>query len=140
MIDSGSEINVIHAAYTIKLDLFIRKMDLGIQKINKSHLDSFKMVIAAYSVKDKLERVQFFLKPFLLADICLEVVLGIFFLTFSKANTRFTIRKLVWTIYMAVEALLTTRRIQIINKKKFAVVVLNADKKTFVMHVTTLAG
>ena len=60
LIDSRSKVNLMHHAYTIKLDPSARKIDLGIQKIDGSHLDIFEMVIANYSVKNKLERVRFF--------------------------------------------------------------------------------
>ena len=39
---------------------------------------------------------------------------------------------------MAAKALPTTRRVEIINKEEFAVVALNADNETFVMHVAAL--
>ena len=47
--------------------------------------------------------------------------------------------KFVWRTYMAVEALSTTRRVEIIDKKKFAIAALNADNKTFVRYVVVLA-
>ena len=53
------------------------------------------MVIVDCSVKDKLKRVRFFQETFLLANISLEMVLGILFLTLSKANIRFAERGLV---------------------------------------------
>ena len=46
-----------HPAYATKLGLRARKIDVGVQKINGSHLNTFEMVIADFSVKDKLERV-----------------------------------------------------------------------------------
>ena len=75
-----------HPAYATKLGFRTRKTDLSAQKIDRSHLDIFGMVIADYSVKNKLGRVQFFKGTFLLANIGLEVVLGMLFLTLSKAD------------------------------------------------------
>ena len=40
---------------------------------------------------------------------------------------------------MAAEALVTTGRVKIINKKEFAVAVLNADDETFVVYIAILA-
>ena len=40
---------------------------------------------------------------------------------------------------MATKALLTTKRVEIIDKKKFAMATLNAEKETFVMHIAALA-
>ena len=95
LIDSGSEVNAMHPAYATKLGLRARKIDVGAQKIDKSHLDTFGMVIADFSVKDKLGRVRFFQETFLWANIGLEVVLGMSFLTLSKADIRFVKRELV---------------------------------------------
>ena len=60
LIDSSSGVNVMHPAYATKLGFRARKIDVGTQKIDKSYLDIFEMVIADCSVKDKLRRVQFF--------------------------------------------------------------------------------
>ena len=84
-----------HPAYATKIGLHTRKIDVGARKIDGFHLDNFGMVIVDCSVQDKLGRVRFFQETFLLANIGLEVVLGIFFLTFSKANIRFAEQKLV---------------------------------------------
>ena len=138
-IDLGSEVNTMHPAYATKLGLRTRKIDVGAQKINGSYLDTFGMVIVDCSVKDKLKRVQFFQKTFLLANIGLEVVMGMFFLTLSKADIRFAKLKLVWKTYTAAEALSTTKRVEIIDKKEFAAAALNADNETSIIHVSALA-
>ena len=127
-----------YPAYSTKLGLRAKKIDIGVQKIDKSYLDIFGIVIADYSVKNKLERVQFFQKTFLLANIGLEVVLRMHFLTFSKVHIRFVERELVWRTYMVAEALPTTRRVEIIDKTEFAAAALNADDETFVVHVAAL--
>ena len=116
LIDLGSEVNAMHLAYATKLGLRTRKIDIGAQKIDRSHLNTFEMVIVDCSINDKLGKVQFFQETFLLANIGLEVVLGIFFLTFSKADIRFVEGELFWRTYIATEALPMTRRVKIINK------------------------
>ena len=60
LIDLSSEINVMYSAYATKLSLHARKIDVSIQKIDGSHLDTFGIVIADYSVKNKLGRARFF--------------------------------------------------------------------------------
>ena len=45
VIDSGSKVNAMHPAYTMKLGFCIRKIDVRAQKINGSHLNTFEMVI-----------------------------------------------------------------------------------------------
>ena len=61
------------------------------------------------------------------------------FLTLGSADIRFAERKLVWRTYSAAEALPTTRRVEIIDKKEFAVVALNENDETFVMHTATIS-
>ena len=95
LIDSGSKVNAMYPTYATKLGLHARKIDLGAQNIDGSYLDTFEMVIADCSVKNKLGRVRFFQKTFLLANIGLEVVLGMPFLTLSKADVRFAEQELV---------------------------------------------
>ena len=138
LINTGSKVNTMHPAYATKLGLHVKKINVDAQKIDRSYLNTFGMVIADCSVKNKLRRVRFFQKTFLLTNISLEVVLGMFFLTLSKADIQFAKRKLVRRTYMAAEALPTTRRVKIMDKKKFAAAAPNADDKTFVMHVAAL--
>ena len=60
LIDLGNEVNAMHPTYATKLGVRTRKIDVGTQKIDGSYLDTFGIVIADCSVKDKLERVRFF--------------------------------------------------------------------------------
>ena len=96
-------------AYTTHLGLKVRVTNVGVQKIDGSSLATYDMVIAAFQVVNKLSCSQFFQETFLLADISIEVVLGILFLTFSNADVQFAEKKLIWRIYTTEEALLTTR-------------------------------
>ena len=57
LIDSDRKVNAMHPDYTMKLGLRARKIDVGVQKIDGFYLDSFGIVIADCSVKDKLERI-----------------------------------------------------------------------------------
>ena len=82
-----------HAAH---LGLKVRVTDVGAQKIDRSSLANYGMVIAAFQVVDKLDRSQFFQETFLLADISIEVVLGMPFITFSNADVQFTKEELTW--------------------------------------------
>ena len=61
------------------------------------------------------------------------------FLIFSRADIRFAKQKFVLRIYTAVKALSITKRIDIIDKKEFAVGELNLDDEIFVVHVVALA-
>lgn len=73
-------------AYVAKLDLTRQKIDVGAQKIDSSTLITYRIVIARFSVKDKLEKIWFFEITFVLANINIEVVLEMFFLNLFNAN------------------------------------------------------
>ena len=69
----------------------------------------------------------------------MEIVLGMLFLAFSNADVEFIeLRKLTWGFYIAAEALPTTSRVEVINKREFARIALNRNSETFVVHITTL--
>ena len=72
--------------YVAHLGLKVRVTNVGVQKIDRFSLATYSMVITAFQVVNKLGRSWFFQEMFLLADISMEVVLGIFFLTFNNAN------------------------------------------------------
>ena len=80
--------------YILKLGLKVRSTDVRAQKIDGSTLETFGMVLASFQVEDTLGRAQFFQETFLLADLSIEVVLGMPFLTLSNANIQFAQKKL----------------------------------------------
>ena len=86
LIDYGSKVNTMIPAYILKLGLRVRQTNVGAQKIDGSTLKTFEIVLASFQIEDKLGRARFFQETFLLADISVEVVLEIFFLTLSNAN------------------------------------------------------
>ena len=59
LINSGSEVNAMTLAYAKKLGLQTWKTDVKDQKIDGSLLQTYKMVIATFQVKDKLSKVRF---------------------------------------------------------------------------------
>ena len=94
LIDSRSEVNTIHLTFAKQLGLPIRPTDVGAQKIDGTTLDTNGMVVAAFSVVDKANRVRFFEETFLVANVSPEVVLGMPFLTLSNADVDFSGRDL----------------------------------------------
>ena len=138
LIDSGNEINAMTPAHALKLGLQVYHTDVGAQKIDGSTLQTFGMVLANFQVEDKLGRTRFFQETFLLADISAEVVLGMPFLTLSNADVQFVEKELTWRSYTTAEALPTTKRIELINKKEFAKAALDEKSETFVAHVASL--
>ena len=52
-----SKANKINPVFTKKLGLRIRQTDIGAQKINRSYLNTFRMIIISFSLQNKLEKV-----------------------------------------------------------------------------------
>ena len=103
-------------------------------------LDTFEMVVAAFSVTDKANQARFFKEIFLVANISLEVVLRMPFLTLSGADVNFLGRELRWRTYTTKKTLPTTRRIMLMGKKEFAAAALDPESETFVVHVASLSS
>ena len=82
------------STYATHLGLKVRVTNVGMQKIDRSSLIIYSMVIAALQVVNKLGLSQFFQKTFLLANINIEVVLGMPFLISSNGDVQFTEKKL----------------------------------------------
>ena len=138
LLDSGSEVNAMTPAFASKLGLKVCPTNVGAQKIDGSTLQTFGMVLASFQVEDKLGRARFFQELFLLADTTVEVVLGMPFLTLSNADVLFSERELTWNSYTVDEALPTTKRIELIDKKEFAKAALDKESETFFVHVAAL--
>lgn len=138
MIDSGSEVNAMTPAVAAKLGLSTRPTGIGAQKIDGSALKTYGMVIAGFSIQDKLGRIRFFEETFLLADTSMEVVLGMPFLALSNADIQFDAESFTWRSYSAAEALPTARRVELIDKHEFAKAALAKNSETFVVHVAAL--
>lgn len=89
LINSGSKVNAMHPAYAKKLGLVIQKTDVKAQKIDNITLETFGMIIAAFTVYNRAKKVCFFEKTFLLADINMNVALKMLFLILSNADIYF---------------------------------------------------
>ena len=135
LIDSGSEVNAVHPSFVKQLGLSIRPTDVGAHKIDGTTLNTHGIVVAAFSVVDKANRVRFFEETFLVANVSPEVVLGMPFLTLSNADVDFSSQDLRWRTYTTKEALPTTRRIKLVGKKEFAATALDSEHETYVVHV-----
>ena len=93
------------------------------------------MVIANFQVEDKTNRPRFFQKTFPMVDTKFEVILGMPFLKISNVDVSFGKGTFMWKTYTTNETLPTTEQVQIIDKKDFVIAALDANSKTFVMHV-----
>ena len=139
LIDSGSKVNAMTPVYTKKLGLQTQRTDVGAQKIDGSNLHTFGMVIAGFQVLGKQGRTRFLQETFLLANTTMEVVLRMPFLIFGNADIQFAEKKLTWRSHTAEEALPTTQKVKLIDKKKFAKVALDENIKAFVVYVSSLS-
>ena len=140
LIDSRSEVNAIHPSFAKQLGLPIRLIDIRKQKIDGTMLNTYGMVIAAFSVVDKTNQVRFFEETFLVANVSPEVVFGMLFLTLSSANIDFSSWELQWRNYTTKEALPTTRHVELVKKKEFTAVALDPEHEINVVYVASLSS
>lgn len=97
------------------------------------------MIIARFLIQEKLERVWFFEETLFVADISIETILKMLFLSLKNVNKGFTERNdFTWTNYTAIEVLLTIKKVELIDKKQIAKTTLDENTKIFLIHVTTL--
>ncbi len=89
-------------------------------------------------MSDKDGRERFFEESSLLADIKLDVVLGMLFLTMSNDDIDFQAWNLQWRPYITGNILPTTKRVELIGKKKFIALAFDSEYETFVVHVAAL--
>ena len=140
LIDSESEVNAIHLTFAKQLGLPIRSTDIRAQKIDGTMLDIYRIIVIAFSVMDKANRVRFFKKTFLVANVSLKVVFVMLFVTLSDMHVDFSGWELWWRPYTIEKALLTTRRVKIVGKKEFAAAALDLEHETYVVHVAFLGS
>ena len=94
LLDSKSKVNVMNLAFASEIGLKIWKTNVGAQKIDGTTLKSYEMIVSTFSLLDKDNRERFFEESFLLADIKLDKVLGIPFLTMSNADIDFQAKRI----------------------------------------------
>ena len=83
-----------HPAFAERLGLVMRTTNIGAQKIDGTTFETYKMVVAAFSVTDQANRVRFFEETFLIANVSPDVIFGMSFLTLSDADIDFPKREL----------------------------------------------
>ena len=89
LFNSSGEANAIYPIFAQELRLLIRLTNVGAQKIDGTILDIYVIVIAVFLVIDKVNKIRFFKETFLLANVSLEVVFKIHFLTWNVADADF---------------------------------------------------
>ena len=103
-------------------------------------LNIFGIVVAAFSVTDKANQVRFFEETFLMANVSPEVVFGMPFLILSSADVDFLGQELRWKTCTTKKALPTTKRIELVGKKKFAAAALDLESEIFVVYIASLSS
>lgn len=103
-------------------------------------LDIYEMVVATFSVNNKANGVRFFEDIFLLANVSLKILFGMFSLTLSNADIDFLDQKLRWRSYINQKTLLIIRHVKLIQKKEFAALALDPEYDTFVVYVTSFSS
>ena len=89
---------------------------------------------------DKANQIRFFEKIFLVVNVSPEVVHGMLFLTLNGADVDVLGRELLWRTYTTKETLPTTRYIELVDKKEFAVTALNPEHELYVVHVESISS
>lgn len=125
-------------AYAAKLGLTIWKTNINGQKIDSLSLKTYRMVITGFLVQDRLEKVWFFKKTFLLIDTSMKVILEILFFIFSNVDIWFIKKELIWRSYTTTEALPTIKKVKLIDKKKFATAGIDKNSEIFIIHMIAL--
>ena len=94
LFDSDSKVNAVYPAFSKKLGLFIRPIDVEAQKIDGIILDIYGMIVVAFSIKNKANRVRFFEMSFLVTNVSPKVVFEMLCLTLRGVDVGFLRRKL----------------------------------------------
>ena len=95
------------------------------------------MIVSTFFILDQDSRERFFKESFLLANVKLDIVLEMLFLTINNASINFQIQNLQQRFYIIRDKLLTTRQIELIRKKKFKTAAFDLEYKAFVIHIAT---
>ena len=139
LFDSGNEINAIYPTFAWELKLPTKYTDIGAQKIDGIMLDTHGMVVTTFLMTDKANRVRFLEETFLLANVSLEIVFGMSFLTLSGADVDFLSRELRLRTYTTKKAFPTTKHVELVDKKEFAATALNQEHDTYVVHIRSVS-
>ena len=86
LIDFGNKLNTMTLSYIAKIGLKKQKTNVDVQNFDNFSLKTYGIVVDAFDILNKLSQSRFFEKTFLLADIKMEVIFGILFLTISNVD------------------------------------------------------
>lgn len=83
LLDFSSKVNAIILAFAAEFSLLIRLTSIVAQKIDRSAVKTYEIVIAGFSIQDTSPKIRFFEKTFWLVNGTSDVSLEISFLAFS---------------------------------------------------------
>ena len=92
--DSSSEVNAIYPAFAKKLGLVVQTTNVGTQKIDDTTLETYWIMVTAFLVTDQANRIKFFEKIFLVANVSPEMVHGMLFLILNSVDINFLKKEL----------------------------------------------
>ena len=84
LIDSFSKIIIINLDIAKNFGLQVWYINIDTQKINRSKLHTFGMVLTSFSIENKEIRSYFFIKTFLIVNLSIDISLEILFFTLSN--------------------------------------------------------
>lgn len=84
-----SEVNMISPKFTQKLGFKIRNANISIQKIVNTILEIYGIIISIFLLLNKDSKERFFKKTFLLVNVSLYIILGIFFVIMNNVDINF---------------------------------------------------
>ena len=93
LVNSSTKINAMTLAYTAKLELHVYPTDNGTQKIDRSILLTYGIVLANFQMKNKYEKTHFVQKTLLVAHTTIELVQEMLFLALNKMKINFVDRE-----------------------------------------------
>ncbi len=138
LLDLRSKVNAISQAFAHQLGLKIWKTNVGVQKIDGTTLETYVIVVSTFSVLDKDGRKKIFEESFLLANVKSDIVLRMLFLTMNNIDIDFQVQDLQWRFYTTRDIFPTTRKVELIEKKEFAITAFNPEHKAFIVYAATL--
>ncbi len=90
-------------------------------------------------MSDKDGRERFSEQNFLLADVKINVVLKMPFLTMSNTDVNFQAQDLQCRSYTTGDVLPTTKQVELIGKKEFTVAALDLEHEAFIIDIAVLS-
>ena len=89
LLNLRNQVKVIYLIFAKELDLAIRLIDVRIQKIGGTILDTNRNGSNRFLVTNKANQLRFFEKTLLMANISLKIVFEMFLLILNSANIDF---------------------------------------------------